>query len=276
MLRTVAVLIVLLFGFGTASARNPKDCIESPRLPSNHREFYLSRGVCLLNAGDIERAIADFNEFISRYPNWVAGYFNRGNAYFKKGRYDLAIADYTEALGRNPREPYSIIWNRGNAYAEKRDYARAIADYSQAISMKPKFAEYYRIRAETHEKMGERDKAIADYRRALSLNPANLAAGNGLAHLTTATPRPPFGSSQAVTIENPRYGNFRLDWCRYWAQSCGKPAADEYCRRHGYVGATSFVRASHIGAIDRTSVIGTGQICDKSFCSGFASVTCSN
>jgi tetratricopeptide (TPR) repeat protein len=276
MLRATAVLIALLFCGGAASAQTPRDCIESPRLPPDHREFYLSRGICLLNAGDVERAMADFNQFISLNPNWVAGYFNRGNAYFRQAEYDLAIADYTEALRHRPADPDGIFWNRGNAHAEKRDYLRAIADYDQAIALRPNFSDFYRIRAETHEKAGDRDKAIADYRRALALDPANLAAQNGLQHLTSASSWPPFGSSSAaVTIDAPRYGNRRLDWCRYWARSCGRPAADEFCRRHGFAGATAFSQAPRIGATDPTSVIGTGQICDRATCTGFASITCS-
>jgi tetratricopeptide (TPR) repeat protein len=274
MLWIKVVQIFLLLGIGAASAQEAKNCVESTRLPPSHREYHLARGICYLNAADVERAIADFNQFISLYPNWVAGYFNRGNAYFKKGQYDLAIADYSEALRRNPKDPAGIIWNRGNAHAEKRDYPGAIADYDQAIALSPKFADYYRIRASTYEKMGERDRAIADYRRALSLNPSNQAAKNGLQHLIAPSSGLPFGSSQAVTVDKPRYGNFRLDWCRYWGHSCGKPAADEFCRRHGFAGATSFAQAPRIGMQDPTSVIGTGETCDKSFCNGFANITC--
>jgi hypothetical protein len=69
MLRATAVLIALLFGTGAASAQTPRDCIESSRLPPDHREYYLSRGICLLNAGDVERAIADFDQFISLNPS---------------------------------------------------------------------------------------------------------------------------------------------------------------------------------------------------------------
>ncbi len=276
MWRCVVILTgLLLAGGGEALATPQVDCDISMRLKPGAREHLLARGICLLNRGFPDLAISDFETFIASHPDWVAGYFNRGNAFFAKRDYDLAIADYDRALALPSKDPEGIIWNRGNARAEKRDYAGAIADYDQAIALSPNVADLNRIRAEVYEKAGERLKAIEGYRKALSIDGENKAAQNGLRELTGAVPTPPAAEpAQAVTIAEPRYGGFRVDWCRYWRKQCGKPAADEFCRRHGFAQAAAFFRASHIGAAEPTTVLGSGQVCDREGCDGFASVTC--
>ena len=270
----ILIVSALVFAPGPAIAKPKHDCEASVRLKPDDREYFLTRGICHLNNGDADLAISELDRFIQLYPNWVAGYFNRGNAYFAKGAYDLAIADYDEALRHRPADPDGIIWNRGNAYAEKRDYVHAIENYDEAIRLKPNLADFYRIRAEAYEKRGDRDMAMLDYSKALALEPGNLAAKNGLRHLATASQVPSPQPLPKMTIDKPRYGDYRVDWCRYWAKGCGKPAADEFCRRLGLAEAASFAQDPRIGKSDPTAIIGNGQICNEGFCNGFASVTC--
>src|SRR5262249_18505406 len=111
----------------------------------------------------------------------------------------------------------------------------------------------------------------ADYRKALELDPTYQSAAEAIRRLTSI-PRPSGEPSQVVTIEKPRVGNLRLDWCREWAQNCGKAAADAYCRRQGFVESASFARASRVG--EPTHVIGTGQTCNNASCDGFANIAC--
>jgi len=84
------------------------------------------------------------------------------------------------------------------------------------------------------------------------------------------------GGSGAVTYNKPKIGGLRLDWCRVWANECGQPAANAFCQSEGYSGATSFTKASNIGAFAKTRVIGSGQVCDQPGCDGFAKIRCSN
>jgi hypothetical protein len=85
-------------------------------------------------------------------------------------------------------------------------------------------------------------------------------------------PRTSVESSEVVTIDKPRVGDIRLDWCREWAQNCGKAAADEYCRLQGFAESVAFAKASRVG--EPTRVIGTGQACNNSSCDSFTSIAC--
>jgi tetratricopeptide (TPR) repeat protein len=268
LLSLILVSLILALGPSGALAQQKNDCEGSSRLKSVDTESLLSRGICHLNNGDTDLAISDFDQFIELNPNWVAGYFNRGNAHYRKRAYDRAVADYDQALQLKVQAPDAIHLNRGNAYREMGNYDRALSDYDLAIRLKPKFDEYYRIRGETYERKGELGRARGDYQNALSLNPGNRASSEGLKRLEAASAR----QVQLATIANPRIGESRLDWCREWARSCGKAAADEFCRREGFVEAASFAKAPRIQV--PTRVIGTGQICNSVSCDGFSSITC--
>jgi len=84
------------------------------------------------------------------------------------------------------------------------------------------------------------------------------------------------GVKQAATqkFNYPRSGAHRLDWCREWAQNCGKPAADAFCQGQGYAYATGFSQDPDIGIGQPTRIITSGQICNQGFCDGFRSITC--
>jgi hypothetical protein len=79
-----------------------------------------------------------------------------------------------------------------------------------------------------------------------------------------------------IKFWEPKIGGLRLDWCKVWADQCGPPAANAYCQTKGYSHATSFAKASDIGAFAPTRVIGTGQVCSDAFCDGFAWINCAN
>ena len=72
-------------------------------------------------------------------------------------------------------------------------------------------------------------------------------------------------------FKNPQVKGYALDFCRLWGKDCGKPAADAFCRSRGYQGSVDFaVRPDY----PPTRVIGTGQICNQSFCDRIVLVTC--
>jgi LCCL domain-containing protein/PAN domain-containing protein len=83
------------------------------------------------------------------------------------------------------------------------------------------------------------------------------------------------GGGGSQTFSNPGFQNgYRLDWCLYFAQQCGEPAASAWCRAIGYSRATQWNEAVDIGASSPTYVIGDGRVCNQQFCDGFSSITC--
>lgn len=66
---------------------------------------------------------------------------------------------------------------------------------------------------------------------------------------------------------------YRLDWCLNWENDCGKPAADAFCRAKGFPESIFYISDPGVGT-QPTMLIGTGQICNASFCTAFQMITC--
>ena len=64
-------------------------------------------------------------------PKDVRGYCNRGNALIEKGQYEQAIADYNKALELATRDG-RIYYNRGVAYYFRKEYDKTWADITKA------------------------------------------------------------------------------------------------------------------------------------------------
>jgi len=103
----------------------------SPSPPADAVRRILSRARDHLNAGEYERAIADFSEAIRLDPKNANAYRVRGFTYFFKCDYDSAIADYTEAIRLDPTNAAAYYW-RARAYLAKGQPAAAERDFAQA------------------------------------------------------------------------------------------------------------------------------------------------
>src|SRR5262245_31189957 len=56
--------------------------------------LHSNRGIAYGKAGDLDRAIADFDNAIRITPSHLRAYINRGNAYLAKRDFERAIADF--------------------------------------------------------------------------------------------------------------------------------------------------------------------------------------
>jgi hypothetical protein len=84
-------------------------------------------------------------------------------------------------------------------------------------------------------------------------------------------------TTSQVVIQRPTIGSYRVDWCLSWSTDCGKPAADYYCRSQygNQAGAVDFRIEENIGSVSTPTLTQKGlEVCNQSFCAGFASITC--
>jgi len=69
----------------------------------------------------------------------------------------------------------------------------------------------------------------------------------------------------------PKYGNYRVDFCKTWAQDCGQKAADAYCfQKNSYTYAHQWAKENNVGPTKTSN----GVVCNHSGCDSFKYILC--
>jgi tetratricopeptide (TPR) repeat protein len=147
--------------------------------------LYGDRGVEYGKNGELDRAIADFEQAIKLNPQDAGLYNNRGLAWKLKGELDRAIADEDQAIKLDPTLA-SAFYNRGLAWNAKGDLDRAIASYDQAITLDPNYSNAYYNRARALEDKKDLQRALADFRKFAELVPADPDGPAAVTRVTKA------------------------------------------------------------------------------------------
>jgi len=84
--------------------------------------------------GDVDKAIAEFDEAIRFDPKFVEALSSRGIARHSKADLDRAIVDYTEAIRLHDKNRV-VLCNRSSAWIEKKEYKKAVADGDAATRL---------------------------------------------------------------------------------------------------------------------------------------------
>ena len=133
--------------------------------------------VLYFQGGEVDRALAAFNETLRIDPKDIRTLANRGEAYGSKGDIDRALADYNEVirlsnelLSRNPRDR-DALHSRADAYNGKGEPDRAIADATEAIRLSGREGYGYTIRGIAYALKGDHAQALKEFETALSLSP---------------------------------------------------------------------------------------------------------
>jgi len=143
--------------------------IESGRFAGrNLAVAFTNRALGYKRKGQLDKAIADYDEAIRLKPDLVVAFNNRGNAHYFRGRLDRAIEDFDAAIRFNPDFAEAFA-NRGNVYRKKGQLDRAIEDYNKAIKIEPDNAQAFADRGLAYEKKGQQTKALIDFKRAHAL-----------------------------------------------------------------------------------------------------------
>lgn len=81
--------------------------------------------------------------------------------------------------------------------------------------------------------------------------------------------------AEAKIFPYPTSDNYRVDWCYDASKGCGQTAANEFCKRQGFVQAVDFTQDPNVGKQGiTTKMLGTGELCDNPVCDAFKSITC--
>ncbi|MEZ4888129.1 MAG: tetratricopeptide repeat protein [Chitinophagales bacterium] len=138
---------------------------------------YTSRGAYYLEKGELDKAISDYDQYITMRPNNTKGYFERGIVYLQKKAYQKAIIDFNEVLKLQAKNVNALKY-KGIALLESRQYEEAVKNYTRMLALQKENAqkEAYLQRAKAYENLQKFDAAIADYTSILELLPNDVNA----------------------------------------------------------------------------------------------------
>jgi tetratricopeptide (TPR) repeat protein len=130
---------------------------------------YLLRAQAYLEKGDSRRALADLARASQYAPHSPMPYLTRGILISKKGDHSAAIPELSKAIQLNANLGIAYA-TRGLAYKDSGDDTNALADFTQAISLMPNYAQSYLTRGQFYRERKDCDRAIADFSRAVALD----------------------------------------------------------------------------------------------------------
>jgi tetratricopeptide (TPR) repeat protein len=129
-----------------------------------------NRGYIYLRHSQFDRAMEDFNMAIRLQPDFAPAWLGRGHANYDQGKYDIAINDYTQVIALMPSFAPAAYNDRGVAYRKQNQFARAIQDYDQAIELEPSYATALGNRCFSRTVLNQLEAALADCTEARRLD----------------------------------------------------------------------------------------------------------
>ena len=123
----------------------------------------------LLAEGNLNGAVAAFDEAIKINPNYAPLRSKRADALQLLGKPDDALAGYSDALNLDPTEADAYC-GRGAVYLEKGSSELALDDLTQAVRLFPNSYKAFRLRTRANLLAGRYADAIEDARSAIRFN----------------------------------------------------------------------------------------------------------
>ena len=122
---------------------------------------YFIRGLASCQAGEVARALADFDTAIAQQPENSQFYRGRSLARAATGDAVGALQDALSLVAALPQQGESY-YARGVARVLWGQDAEAVADFDRALSMRPELVYVIDARAKAHERLGDMAHARAD------------------------------------------------------------------------------------------------------------------
>ncbi|MDJ0601930.1 MAG: tetratricopeptide repeat protein [Crocosphaera sp.] len=159
---------------------------QAPTSPQNAFETvetYFNQGIEQANLGDLEAAIALWDQALALDPNFAPAWHNRGSALGTLGQLEEAIASFDQALALNSQDVEALN-AKGQVLYSLQQWPEAIACWDQVLSIQPNYYQAWYNRGSALELMGQPSEAIESYQKAVDIEPTFELAQNRLQALS--------------------------------------------------------------------------------------------
>jgi Tfp pilus assembly protein PilF len=144
-------------------------------------------GNALATQGNVDGAVAEYNEALRIRPDYPEAHNNLGPALAQSGRVDEAIAHFLEAVRLRPN--YADAHNNlGVALATQGKFDEAIAHYTEALRLDPDQSRPHSNLGLALQAQGRTAEATREFELALRMNRNDVDAQNGLKALQGQRP----------------------------------------------------------------------------------------
>ncbi|EAZ91575.1 tetratricopeptide repeat protein [Crocosphaera chwakensis] len=144
---------------------------------------YFNQGVEQANLGDLEAAIALWDQALAIDPNFAPAWHNRGSALGTIGQLEEAIASFDRALAINGQDAEALN-AKGQVLYSLQQWPEAIACWDQVLAIQPNYYQAWYNRGSALELLGQPSEAIESYQKAVEIEPTFELAQNRLQALS--------------------------------------------------------------------------------------------
>ena len=152
---------------------------EAIRINPDDAEAHYNLGVALFKKNQPGEAVSQFQEAIRIKPNYAQARNNLGTALVSQGQTDNAVSQFQEALRLNP-DYAEAHYNLGVALFNQGQAGNAVSQFQEAIRLKPDYAEAHYNLGVVLLKQGQTDGAISQFQEAIRLKPDIAGAQSNL------------------------------------------------------------------------------------------------
>lgn len=105
---------------------------------SGRREIddLLTRAGINVREGELQSALAKYDEIIKRAPGFAEGWNRRATLLFRMRKYERSLSDITETLKREPRH-FGALSGRSAIFAIQGRHREALQAFQQALEINP-------------------------------------------------------------------------------------------------------------------------------------------
>ena len=146
-------------------------------------ETFFNQGDEQANLGDLEAALALWDQALAINPNFALAWHYRGSALGTIGQLEEAIASFDRVLALNSQD-IEALNGKGQVLYNLQQWTEAIACWDQVLTLQPNYYQAWYNRGSALELMGRPSDAIENYQKALEIEPSFELAQNRIQALS--------------------------------------------------------------------------------------------